>query len=154
MFNLHASGGQQMMRTAVEEVKEFCDRQNKACPLMIAVTMLTSSDANFLGEQGIAESLDSRVTRLARLSFEAGMHGVVASAQEVPFIRGAVGVKEFLTVTPGIRSAHATVDDQKRVTTLRAALSSGADYVVIGRPIIESSDRTNAVERMLEELSQ
>lgn len=154
MFNMHASGGSQMMRTAVEEVGEYCDLENRERPIMIGVTVLTSSDTVSLEEQGFGESVSSRVTRLARLASDAGLNGVVASAQEVPSIREAVEAKTFLTVTPGIRSRGATVDDQKRVTTLREALSAGTDYVVIGRPITGSSDRKGAVDKMLEELSQ
>ncbi len=151
MFNLHAAGGSEMMRRAREEVSEMCDRENCVRPIVIGVTVLTSSDAPSMKEMGIDESVSDRVVRLARLAAASGLDGVVASAQEVKQIRSAVKANKFLTVTPGIRSGTATVDDQKRVTTLRAALSAGSDYVVIGRPITGSSDRARAVDQMLEE---
>jgi orotidine-5'-phosphate decarboxylase len=154
MFNVHASGGLQMMRTAVEEVTAFCERENRERPLMIGVTVLTSSNASSLAEQAIAGSVDSRVQILARLASEAGMDGVVASAREVRSIRDNIFANKFLTVTPGIRVESATVDDQMRVTTLRAALAAGTDYVVIGRPITGAANRKRAVDQMLEELSQ
>jgi len=154
MFNLHASGGMRMMRTAVEEVTGYCERENMQRPVMIAVTVLTSSGSDTLAEQGIKQDAQAQVVQLARLAREAGMDGVVASAQEVTSVRSTVVNRNFLIVTPGIRSASATVDDQRRVTTLRTALSAGSDYVVIGRPITASSDPRQAVDQMLAELSQ
>ena len=152
MFNMHASGGTEMMRYAVDHVREHCDRQNQTRPIMIGVTVLTSSDEASQHELGITESVPDRVTRLARLVADSGLDGVVASAREVHLIKEAIRKECFIAVTPGIRSASsATVDDQMRVTTLRAALSAGSDYVVIGRPIIGSTDRRAAVERLLEE---
>ncbi|CAN5161257.1 orotidine-5'-phosphate decarboxylase [soil metagenome] len=151
MFNLHASGGREMMRRASEAVSESCDRENRDRPIMIGVTVLTSSDSNSMSELGIGESVSKHVQRLARLAFDSGLDGVVASAQEIGPVRAAVNNDHFLTVTPGIRSGSATVDDQKRVTTLTAALTAGSDYVVIGRPITSSKDRIEAVDRMLEE---
>jgi orotidine-5'-phosphate decarboxylase len=152
MFNLHASGGGEMMRTASEAVSEWCGRENRRRPIMIGVTVLTSSDSDSMSELGIGESVSRQVQRLARLAFESGLDGVVASAQETGSIKDAVNSDHFLTVTPGIRSGSATVDDQKRVTTLSAALTAGSDYVVIGRPITSSKDRGAAVDRMLQEL--
>ncbi len=151
MFNLHASGGGEMMRAAREEVREWCSRSNVTRPIMIGVTVLTSADSGSMSELGTSESVSERVSRLARLASQSGIDGVVASAQEVGAIRRSVADEEFLIVTPGIRSVTATVDDQKRVTTLRGALTAGSDYVVIGRPITGSSDPAAAVDRMLEE---
>lgn len=153
MFNMHASGGSAMMRAALEHVEDHCERHNQVRPIMIGVTLLTSSNAESESEQGITEAVSARVARLAQLTAESGLDGVVASAREVGLIRNAVPKEDFLTVTPGIRAvSSATVDDQKRVTTLRAALSAGSDYVVIGRPIIGSPDRAAAVDRLLEEI--
>ena len=152
MFNVHASGGSEMMRLTMDRITELCERQDLERPIVIGVTVLTSSDAASQAELGISESVPAGVARLSRLAANAGLDGVVASAKEVGSIRDAVTDKKFLIVTPGIRSiSSATVDDQKRVTTLRAALSAGSDYVVIGRPITGSSDRLGAIERLLEE---
>ena len=152
MFNVHASGGSEMMRSAADRVAEYCDRQGQERPIMIGVTVLTSSDAAAQNELGTTGSVSSHVIRLAKLAGRAGLDGVVASAQEVELIKDAVGKDGFLTVTPGIRSSSATVDDQKRVTTLWAALSAGSDYVVIGRPIVGAKDRLAALDRLLEDI--
>lgn len=152
MFNVHASGGSEMMRRALMSVNEACERDGLKRPLIIGVTVLTSSDAGSLSESGVTRSIGEQVTRLAQMASKSGLDGVVASPQEVSLIRDAVRDNSFLVVTPGIRSSDATVNDQKRVTTLRRALASGSDYVVIGRPITESEDRLAAVERLCDEI--
>ena len=119
---------------------------------MIAVTVLTSSDATTLSETGIEVAVEAQVGRLARLALASGMDGVVASPHECAAIRKAVQDRDFLVVTPGIRTMNATGDDQKRVNSPGAALRSGADYLVVGRPVMTSSDRTGAVEKLLAEI--
>lgn len=151
MFNVHASGGGEMMKHALEAVNNVCEAEQIARPLMIAVTVLTSSNAETLIETGFGGDLDEQVVRLARLAESAGMDGVVASPREVIAIRAAVTRRGFLTVTPGIRPETATNDDQKRVTTLRQALAGGSDYAVIGRPITQAADRVAAVEQIVAE---
>ncbi|MBK7393126.1 MAG: orotidine-5'-phosphate decarboxylase [Chloracidobacterium sp.] len=151
MFNVHAAGGSEMMKTAVEEVNNVCAAEQIERPLMIAVTVLTSSNAETLNEIGFAGEVDEQVVRLARLAESAGMDGVVASPREVTSIRSAITRTNFLTVTPGIRPETATNDDQKRVTTLRQAMAGGSDYAVIGRPITQAADRLAAVEQIVAE---
>lgn len=152
MFNVHASGGGTMMRRTAEEVGEACERYAIERPLMIAVTVLTSSDDETLMEIGIRSGAVDQAVSLAYLAFASGMDGVVASPNEVKMIRESVVDPDFLTVTPGIRSKHATHDDQKRVTTFSQAMANGSDYVVVGRPITQASDRAAAVESLLSEL--
>ncbi len=151
MFNVHASGGSEMMKTAVKEVDKVCEAEQRERPLMIAVTLLTSSNAQTLHEIGFEVDVDGQVVRLASLAESAGMDGVVASPREVPAIRAGVSRSSFLTVTPGIRPENATIDDQKRVTTLRQALAGGSDYAVIGRPITQATDRVAAVDQIVAE---
>lgn len=147
MFNVHAAGGREMMERAVAEVNEVCNR-----PLIIAVTVLTSSSGATLAEIGVHRDLGLQVASLAKLAAECGLDGVVASPHEVKAVYGAVEKPGFLTVTPGIRPTLATQDDQKRVTTFGQALANGSSYVVIGRPITQASDRSRAVEEIVAEV--
>lgn len=153
MFNVHASGGGEMMRTTAEQVREVCDRENLTVPQIIAVTVLTSSNAGTLSETGIERSVETQVLKLARLTVECGLGGVVASPLEVARIRQNVGYENFLIVTPGVRPDFATNDDQKRVTTPGDAIAAGADYLVIGRPILKAPDKAAAMRRILEEIA-
>ena len=152
MFNVHASGGGEMMRRTVQEVNEVCARENLAKPKIIGVTVLTSSNRETLREVGVETAIDAQVLRLAELAEKCGLDGVVASPNEVAAIREAVGRKDFLIVTPGIRQNFATNDDQKRVMTPRGAVESGADYLVIGRPILQSENKIAAIKNILEEI--
>lgn len=151
MFNLHAAGGQEMMRRTVESVHEFCTLEGMHRPLITGVTVLTSSDTSVLNETGVQSDIDSQVLRLAALAQASGLNGVVASPREVPLIREHVSEKEFITVTPGIRASNATSDDQRRVTGIGEAFAGGSDYVVIGRPILMAADRRAAVEALVSE---
>ncbi len=154
MFNLHASGGSAMMRRTVAEIDEYSESTGKQRPLIIAVTVLTSSDQVTLNESGISNGVEEQVSQLARLAFEAGLDGVVASPREVPTVRQIVTAPAFITVTPGIRGLNATSDDQRRVTTIGEAFAGGSDFVVIGRPILSAQDRRAAVEALVEEARQ
>lgn len=152
MFNVHALGGAEMMRRTTEAVGEFCERENLEKPKIIGVTVLTSSNRETLRQIGIEAETGEQVLKLARLTAESGLDGVVASPLEVDLIRRNVENKDFLVVTPGIRSGNAeTFDDQKRVTTAGEALAAGANYLVIGRPITQAEDRVAAVRKILEE---
>ena len=151
MFNVHASGGREMMVRTSAEVAEICEKESIQKPLVIAVTVLTSSNAETLEEVGIVIPVVTQVENLARMAAECGLDGVVASPHEVSAVRLAVTSPDFLVVTPGIRSISATNDDQKRVTTIRQALANGSDYVVIGRPITQAKDRLQAVESLVRE---
>jgi orotidine-5'-phosphate decarboxylase len=152
MFNVHASGGAEMLRRTVGEVGEVCEREKIRRPLIVAVTVLTSSDANTLREIGIERAAEAQVLHLARLTEECGLDGVVASPLETSPIRRTIDKADFLIVTPGVRPEFATNDDQKRVTTPRRAVSSGSDYLVIGRPVLEAKDRVAALKRICEEI--
>ncbi len=152
MFNVHASGGSEMMKRAVLDVQEACGKDTLRRPLIIAVTVLTSVDDGELEEIGVGTNVAAQVGTLAKLAASCGLDGVVASPFEVGIVRREVLNPTFLTVTPGIRSSLATLDDQKRVTTLGQALANGSDYVVIGRPIIKARDRAAAVQEILREI--
>lgn len=133
MVNVHASGGRRMMETTREALEALPQR-----PLLIAVTVLTSMGAEDLAELGLPEPA-VQVERLARLTKASGLDGVVCSAQEASLLKAACG-QDFKLVTPGIRPASASLDDQSRVMTPEAAMSAGSDYLVIGRPITQSAD--------------
>lgn len=152
MFNIHASGGSEMMKQTVASVDEACEREKISRPLIIGVTVLTSANVYTINEAGVAGDVESQVLRLARLASDCGLDGVVASPQEVIAVKLAVADPNFLTVTPGIRPAFATDDDQKRVTTFGQAMVNGSDYVVIGRPIVQAEDRLAAVEKIVAEI--
>lgn len=152
MFNVHALGGGEMMRRTVEDVREFCEKENILQPKIIGVTILTSSNQNTLREVGIEREIDSEVVNLARLTAKCGLDGVVASPLEIERIRQNIEKENFLVVTPGIRPIFATNDDQKRVMTPSAAIQAGADYLVIGRPITQAKVRLSAVKKILEEI--
>jgi orotidine-5'-phosphate decarboxylase len=153
MFNVHALGGQEMMRALVAAVDTVAPRGTPGRPLLLAVTILTSSNDATLREIGIDRPVSEMVPRLAELAKKAGMDGVVASPQEVGLIRAVCG-EDFVIVTPGVRPTFAAQDDQKRVTTPAEALQAGADYLVIGRPISAAADPAEAAERILAEMQQ
>ena len=152
MFNVHALGGGEMMRRTVENVREICAKENLQTPKIIGVTVLTSSNQETLREVGIEKEIDSQVVNLARLTAKCGLDGVVASPLEVETIRSNIDKPNFLIVTPGIRPGFATNDDQKRVMTPKEAVLSGADHLVIGRPITQAKDKLSAVRMILEEI--
>lgn len=152
MVNVHALGGREMMARTVAEVDRIAPRGQAERPLLLAVTILTSATEATLQEIGIDCSVREMVRRLAKLAQEAGMDGVVASPQEVDLIRAACG-PDFAIVTPGVRPGFASLDDQKRVTTPGEAITAGADYLVIGRPISAAADPVAAAELILDEMS-
>jgi orotidine-5'-phosphate decarboxylase len=154
MFNVHAGGGGEMMRAVRAEVDEFCDSGNRSRPLIIGVTVLTSSDVNTLRETGAEPDVEAQVERLARLTAGSGLDGVVASANEIEIIRRSVADPRFVIVTPGIRPLNATKGDQKRVMTPGAAILAGADHLVVGRPILEAADRADAASKILDEIAE
>jgi orotidine-5'-phosphate decarboxylase len=151
MFNVHALGGFEMMARLVAEIDKVCPRGNSDRPLLLAVTILTSSNDETLRGIGIDRPVAEMVPRLAKLTQDAGMDGVVASPQEVASIRAVCG-PDFAIVTPGVRPTFASQDDQKRVMTPGEALRAGADYLVIGRPISAAADPAAAARLILEEM--
>jgi orotidine-5'-phosphate decarboxylase len=152
MFNVHTLGGGEMMRRTADQVGEACIRENLSRPIVIGVTVLTSSGPETLAEVGIAAPVETEVLNLAKLAAKYGLDGVVASPLECSAIRTVPAGKDLLIVTPGIRPNTATNDDQKRVTTPAAALAAGADYIVIGRPVTQAENRRAAVEDLLREI--
>ncbi len=152
MFNLHALGGLEMMRRARISADEEARSSKKDSPIILGVTILTSIDEGALRtDLGSERGLEEEVLHLAGLAGEAGLDGVVASPKEARVIRQTMG-RDFIIVTPGIRPAGRPGEDQKRVATPREAVDSGADYIVVGRPIIEAEDPLQAAQRIIEEM--
>jgi len=152
IFNVHSLGGLDMMKAAAAAAKEAAGKHGLPEPIVLAVTVLTSMDEMSLRrELKITRSLQREVVHLARLAQRAGMHGVVASPQEIKMLRRSVR-GEFIILTPGVRPAWAAKDDQKRVMTPGEAVKTGADFIVVGRPVLKAPDRKAAVQKILEEI--
>ncbi|TWX52856.1 orotidine-5'-phosphate decarboxylase [Colwellia hornerae] len=135
MVNVHASGGREMMVKAKQALEKYGDK----APLLIAVTVLTSMSEDDLLGLGITRTPAEQVMLLARLTKEAGLDGVVCSAQEAQSLKKSLG-KDFKLITPGIRPVGAASDDQKRIMTPEQAIAVGVDYLVIGRPITQAEN--------------
>jgi len=144
MLNVHACGGLRMMRAAREAI-DTCDNP----PILIAVTVLTSMESNDLLEIGVTDSVEAQVLKLARLTQDAGLDGVVCSAQEASLLRKDMG-DDFCLVTPGIRLADSKIDDQRRIVTPETAIANGANYIVIGRPITQSKEPKAALTQLID----
>jgi orotidine-5'-phosphate decarboxylase len=152
MFNVHASGGREMMERTAAVVRETVERERLRQPKIIAVTVLTSSNLETLREVGIEREVLPQVVQLAKLTKSCGLDGVVASPLEIEAIREAAG-KEFSIVTPGVRlNSEINADDQKRVLSPAQAIRAGADYLVVGRPILRADNRRRAAENILAEI--
>ncbi len=145
MVNVHVSGGEKMMRAAREAIDAFPLEKR---PLLIGVTVLTSLDDNDLKLLGINDSVENTVLRFAQAAKSCGLDGVVCSAKETHLLREKCG-KDFLLVTPGIRLESDNTDDQKRIVTPQDALAAGADYLVMGRSIIQAKDPVMVLRRLL-----
>lgn len=148
MVNVHASGGRRMMEAARDILQPYGANR----PLLIAVTVLTSMEQADLADLGLDVTPDQHVKRLALLTKQAGLDGVVCSAQEAAMLKQACGA-DFKLVTPGIRPSFAAADDQKRIMTPAQALAVGVDYMVIGRPITKAVDPLAALTQIYSELS-
>ncbi|WP_047043780.1 orotidine-5'-phosphate decarboxylase [Vibrio mexicanus] len=135
MVNVHASGGERMMAAS----REILEPYGKDRPLLIGVTVLTSMEQSDLRGIGLDLEPKEQVIRLATLTKNSGLDGVVCSAQEASMLKSELG-QEFKLVTPGIRPAGAAVGDQKRIMTPADAIQAGSDYLVIGRPITQAPD--------------
>ncbi len=148
MVNVHASGGKRMMAAAKESLVK-----NNLKTQLIAVTVLTSMAQADFQELGIESSIEEQVLRLAKLTQEAGLDGVVCSAQEAALLQAELG-SNFLKVTPGIRPAAASVDDQQRIMTPEAAMAAGSTHLVIGRPISQAANPSQALADIIRLLPQ
>ncbi|MCX8135282.1 MAG: orotidine-5'-phosphate decarboxylase [Roseococcus sp.] len=147
MLTLHAAGGAAMIAAA----REAAEGAGAARPLLLAVTVLTSMDAEALQGVGVPETPRAQVLRLARLAMAAGADGLVCSPQEVAPIRDALGEAPLLVV-PGIRPAGAAPGDQARTATPAEAVAAGADWIVVGRPITAAPDPAAAARAILASL--
>ena len=146
MLNVHASGGSVMMNAAKEATAELLEP-----PLIIGVTMLTSLSEKDVNEIGI-QDISNQALSLASLAKKNSLDGVVCSVNEVQRIKELLG-KDFITVTPGIRSSDSLKDDQSRVSTARNAIENGSDYLVIGRPVTQSDNPMNSLDSIIKEIS-
>ena len=147
MVNVHASGGRRMLEAAAEALAN-----RRQAPLLIGVTVLTSMDDTDLAELGYTDTVIERVQRLAGLSADAGLDGVVCSAQEAPLLRRRFG-DGFALVTPGIRTQSTSAGDQRRVVTPAQALELGSSYLVIGRSLTGAPDPALALKEVLSDIS-
>lgn len=151
MFNVHIQGGLYMMKEAKKASVEEATRLKINKPIILGVTILTSMDEKELLDIGIRKGIKEQVLYLARLAKQAGLDGVVAAPKEAQSIRWACG-DDFVIVTPGIRPEWAQPQDQKRIATPKEAIGSGANYIVIGRPIIEAADPLDAAMKVFQEM--
>jgi len=159
LLNVHALGGTAMMGAAAQSVSA-ASAMGADRPRLLAVTILTSMDQKSMREVGIGGLPKDRVLKLAKLAKKAGVDGVVASVQEARAIRKACG-REFLIVTPGVRPSEpesgktsaSGLDDQARTATPTEAIRAGADFLVVGRPILMAADPRTAVQALVEEIA-
>ena len=152
IFNVHTSGGYEMMKAAAEASKKISLALGVRKPLILGVTLLTSINQEILEKEiGIKKRLEEQVVHLAKLAKTAGLDGVVASSWEIKEIRKACG-EDFVILTPGIRPAGKSSDDQKRIMTPQEAVKLGADFLVIGRPIRNAANPVEAAKKILREM--
>jgi orotidine-5'-phosphate decarboxylase len=151
IINVHALGGVEMMRAAVEAAQARAGELGITVPHVFAVTILTSHGGEDLAELGLQGGPGENTTRLAALARDAGCSGVVCSAHEVADLKAFFGF-DFLTLTPGIRPIGEAHGDQKRVTTPAQAVAAGADYLVVGRPITQAADPAVAARAVLDDM--
>ena len=153
MFNVHTSGGFEMMKQAADTLVEYSLDNNIPRPKLIGVTVLTSIDQKTLrNDIGVEANMPDQVRHLASLAKEAGLDGVVASPEDASDLRARFG-RDFLIVTPGIRPSWSAMDDQKRAATPQAALKNGANYLVIGRAITSAPDPIGALKKIEDEIN-
>ncbi len=154
LVNVHAGGGSEMMAAAAKAAREVAHKLRQPKALVLAVTVLTSLNQKMVSEElGIRRTLENQVVKLARLARTAGLDGVVASPREITAIRKACG-PEFAILTPGIRPRGADKGDQKRTLTPGEAIAAGADYIVVGRPVVCSKDPLNLVRQIQREMEE
>ena len=147
IINVHSSGGKDMLEAAVKARNEADNKSTK----LIAVTVLTSLDNKDIKEIGYKEKSEDLVLRLASLAKESGLDGIVCSAKEISLIKRKLG-EDFILVVPGIRLDEDNKNDQKRIMSPKNAIDEGADLLVIGRPITESNDPKNTINKILKNI--
>lgn len=153
-FNVHATGGIEMMKAAYKGAMDACEKYNKKKPLILAVTVLTSISQEILEKElSNKKSVEDFVIQLAKNAKEAGLSGVVASAKEIKAIKRELG-DDFIVLTPGIRPKWSLTDDQQRVATPTSAIMDGADYIVLGRAVTKANNRVEAIEKIYQEIKE
>src|SRR5438132_4520442 len=152
IFNVHASGGVEIMKRTAEAVAETAERERLMKPKVIAVTLLTSLNQASMEQLGINDKPPTVVARLTRLAADCGLDGVVASPQEIGVIRETVANRDFLIVIPGIRSSADETQDQRRTLNAAEAIRASADYLVVGRPILNAEDPPGAARKIVEDI--
>ena len=159
VFTVHASGGFEMMKAARDAAEDEAKKLDVDRPMILGITVLTSIDEKALNNDLLVDgAVEDQVGHLAKLALKAGLDGVVASPRETRMIRDECG-KDFVIVTPGIRpmeedkNKEKKKDDQKRTMTPREAIKEGADFIVVGRPILEAKNRADAAKKIISELS-
>jgi orotidine-5'-phosphate decarboxylase len=152
MLTIHTSGGLEMMRAAEASAQQAANQAGLNAPLLLGVTVLTSSDNRTLAEIGCGANVGAQVERLANLAVKAGLRGLVCSPLEIADLRQILPAHIQL-VTPGIRTGAEKADDQKRTLTPREAMDAGANWLVIGRPIYAAENPRAAAEKILETLN-
>lgn len=148
-LTVHTLGGGDMIRRAVESAKEESSRRGVPPPQVLAVTILTSLEESDLVQLGMPDDVDNCVMRLANLALQAGADGLVVSPREIRALREDLG-HGICLVVPGIRAAQARVDDQKRVMSPEEALEAGADYIVMGRSLLNATDPLSLLDSLTE----
>jgi orotidine-5'-phosphate decarboxylase len=152
MLTVHTSGGFEMLKAAEQAAQETAWRVGHSPPLILGVTVVTSLDAGAMKEIGLDANVDYQVRRLATVATKAGLRGLVCSPLEVAKLRQAIPPATQL-VTPGVRTGAEKADDQKRTLTPREAITVGANWLVIGRPIYAAENPREAAEKILESLN-
>jgi orotidine-5'-phosphate decarboxylase len=151
MLTIHTSGGSEMMRAAEKSAHDTAAALGRPAPLVLGVTVLTSSDSNTLAEVGCQPNVGHQVERLAQLAVNSGLRGLVCSPLEISVLRQILPA-EIQLVTPGIRTGAEKADDQKRTLSPREAIQAGASWLVVGRPIYAAENPRAAAEKILESL--
>jgi orotidine-5'-phosphate decarboxylase len=152
IFNVHTSGGYEMMKAAAEATAKISQELGIRKPIILGVTLLTSINQEILEKEiGIIKGLEEQVVHLAKLAKAAGLDGVVASSWEIKEIRKACG-EDFVILTPGIRPAGQSSDDQKRVMAPQEAIKLGANFLVVGRPIRNAANPVESAKQILKEM--
>ncbi|MBU0634742.1 MAG: orotidine-5'-phosphate decarboxylase [Candidatus Omnitrophica bacterium] len=153
MFNMHALGGKDMLLKVSEVISEKAKEKQIPRPIMLGVTVLTSMDRQQLNSLGVNRSVKNEVLHLARLSKDCGLDGVVCSGKELKLLRRVCG-DDFILVVPGIRAPNCDTGDQKRIISAQQAAELGADYIVVGRPILAALNPLKAAQEIMQSLGQ